>query len=360
MRILAVDDDETILELLAEALAVSGYEDVTTASSGEQALQILTDIDTQFDCFLLDIQMPGMDGVALCSKIREIPNYRKSPIVMVTAMSQKSYIDRAFSAGATDYITKPFDFLEVGTRLNLAKKLVHEQSKASVRGAEVADLKKELSDSPSYSLCEPIELQGIDHVVGYVAFDNYVLQLSRSHLFMSAVFAVKIAGIETIYAKLTPNEFRKILTEVARAIVDCSSDFGSMISYRGNGVFLCMNARANKVAFSRLEEKLMEKAKPIIAHCATMLGGQEIELVLSEQVSAGLLARTGTLSYLRRAIDSAETKAAELGELNGEPEDCPISEARDARQLEERKHGYEAFLRESLQEGPGLLELRQQ
>jgi CheY-like chemotaxis protein len=73
MRILAVDDDKAILELLTEALEVSDYCDVVTAHSGKAAVDALAQTETPFDCFLLDIQMPGMDGVELCQHIREIP-----------------------------------------------------------------------------------------------------------------------------------------------------------------------------------------------------------------------------------------------------------------------------------------------
>ncbi|MDB5661059.1 MAG: srrA, partial [Cypionkella sp.] len=63
MRILAVDDDPCILELMPLLVAISGFPDVTTAPSGQRALDALANSDDSFDCLLLDINMPGMDGV---------------------------------------------------------------------------------------------------------------------------------------------------------------------------------------------------------------------------------------------------------------------------------------------------------
>ena len=113
MKKLSVDDDWMILELLELAMSVSGQHELTIVTSGEKAIQLLEQGEQRFDCFLLDIQMPHIDGVELCRVIREMPMYKRTPILMATAMSQKVYIDRALAAGASDYVTKPFDFEEL-------------------------------------------------------------------------------------------------------------------------------------------------------------------------------------------------------------------------------------------------------
>ena len=63
MKILAVDDDWMILELLEQAMSVSGQHELTTVTSGEKAIELLERGEQRFDCFLLDIQMPNIDGV---------------------------------------------------------------------------------------------------------------------------------------------------------------------------------------------------------------------------------------------------------------------------------------------------------
>jgi len=96
MKVLAVYDDAFILELLTMIAARVGYSDIATALSGEAALDMLRDKSSMFDCLLLDINMPGMDGIELCELVRALPGYEKTPIVMLTAMAEKQFIDRAF------------------------------------------------------------------------------------------------------------------------------------------------------------------------------------------------------------------------------------------------------------------------
>ena len=82
MKILAVDDDPIILELLNEVLGSTGYPDVTTVETGADALAAVEDHRQPFDCILLDIQMPGMDGIELCGRLRAMPRYRETPVLM--------------------------------------------------------------------------------------------------------------------------------------------------------------------------------------------------------------------------------------------------------------------------------------
>jgi len=124
MKILAVDDDTIALDMLVLALAQAGHKDVTTCTAPIEALRTLERGDIRFDCLLLDIQMPNVDGIELCAKIRGLPDYQDTPVIMLTAMLDKSYIERAFYAGATDYITKPFDPFEIGARVRVADKMV--------------------------------------------------------------------------------------------------------------------------------------------------------------------------------------------------------------------------------------------
>ena len=132
MRILAVDDDPYILELLPMIAARAGLADVTTASCGELALEAMVNDKPGFECLLFDINMPKMDGIELCARARQLPAYRRMPIIMLTAMSEKDYIVAAFKAGATDYATKPFDIVELGARLRIAQELVSARREAVV------------------------------------------------------------------------------------------------------------------------------------------------------------------------------------------------------------------------------------
>jgi two-component system alkaline phosphatase synthesis response regulator PhoP len=103
-KVLVVDDEEPILELLKYNLEKGGYE-VATAIDGMKAVEIAKEFLP--DLVLLDIMMPVMDGVEACRRIREIPQMEKTFIVFLTARSEEYSEVAAFDVGADDYITKP-------------------------------------------------------------------------------------------------------------------------------------------------------------------------------------------------------------------------------------------------------------
>ena len=143
MKILAVDDDPLLLELLEATLAGAGYENVTLANSPREALEILQESLVPFKCILLDIQMPEMDGIELCSRIRRMQHYQTTPILMVTAMTERSFVERAFTAGANDYISKPFDPFELATRLRLAEESLQQHRMVAEKVFALQHLKRE-------------------------------------------------------------------------------------------------------------------------------------------------------------------------------------------------------------------------
>jgi two-component system alkaline phosphatase synthesis response regulator PhoP len=103
-KVLVVDDEEAILELLKYNLEKQGY-DVKTASDGKKAVEIAKKY--QPELILLDIMMPKQDGVETCRQIREIPELAQTFIIFLTARSEEYSEVAAFDVGADDYITKP-------------------------------------------------------------------------------------------------------------------------------------------------------------------------------------------------------------------------------------------------------------
>ncbi|MBN1963986.1 MAG: response regulator transcription factor [Anaerolineae bacterium] len=102
--ILTVDDDYSMLRMLSDVLAQEGYE-VEQAVSGEQALVTLQERTP--DLLVLDIQMPGMSGLALCRQLRADPRFITLPILFLTGLSQPSAVIEGLDAGGDDYIAKP-------------------------------------------------------------------------------------------------------------------------------------------------------------------------------------------------------------------------------------------------------------
>ena len=103
--VLIVEDEEDIRELISYHLIKEGYQ-VSSVPSGEEAIAI---VETQPpDLILLDVMLPGVDGMAVCQRLRGSPKTAEVTIMMLTAKSEESDVIRGLNLGAIDYVTKPF------------------------------------------------------------------------------------------------------------------------------------------------------------------------------------------------------------------------------------------------------------
>lgn len=110
-KVLVIDDDTTLLNLLQQSLQKAGYE-VMTATNGLQGLQKM--YEERPDLIILDVMMPRMDGWETCRRIREMSQV---PIIMLTAKDEEADKIRGFEYGVDDYVTKPFSFAELTARV---------------------------------------------------------------------------------------------------------------------------------------------------------------------------------------------------------------------------------------------------
>jgi two-component system phosphate regulon response regulator PhoB len=104
-KILAVDDEEDILELLRFNLTREGYQ-VSCAASGEEALRMAR--TKPIDLMVLDLMLPGLDGLDVTRKIKNDPKIKHLPIIMLTAKGEEADVVTGLELGANDYVTKPF------------------------------------------------------------------------------------------------------------------------------------------------------------------------------------------------------------------------------------------------------------
>lgn len=109
--VLVVDDDETLLELMADQLSMAGYRPLL-AADGASGLQRVEDEEP--DLVILDVMMPGMDGWEVCGRLRQASQL---PVIMLTAKEGEFDKLRAFQLGVDDYVTKPFSFAELVARV---------------------------------------------------------------------------------------------------------------------------------------------------------------------------------------------------------------------------------------------------
>ena len=123
--VLVVDDDTTLLSLIAEYLNKAGYYTIT-ASSGLTGLQAF--YEHHADIVILDVMMPRMDGWAVCERLREISEV---PIIMLTAKGEEKDRLRGFHLGVDDYMVKPFSFAELAARVHAILNRSHRLSATS-------------------------------------------------------------------------------------------------------------------------------------------------------------------------------------------------------------------------------------
>jgi two-component system sensor histidine kinase ChiS len=112
--VLIVDDSATMRLLTSDALVKAGF-NVIQAEDGETALSLVK--NSKLEAILLDVEMPGLNGFEVCAEIRKLPNFRYTPIMMVTGLEDYESINRAFQAGATDFTTKPLNPSLIGYRV---------------------------------------------------------------------------------------------------------------------------------------------------------------------------------------------------------------------------------------------------
>ena len=143
--VLVVDDDEDVAETIERALRRSGHR-ALVAHRGADALQLAR--QNRPDLVVLDIMMPGMNGVEVCRHMRANPDLARIPILFLTAKGEIGDKIVGFEAGADDYLTKPFDLRELDLRVKALMR-------RALQGAEPAEVAPACRASPRMRMCSP-------------------------------------------------------------------------------------------------------------------------------------------------------------------------------------------------------------
>lgn len=154
MKILIVDDSRDSQVLLESTLRAAGYADLVVVGSSLDAFRVLgmdnkASVSTDIDLILMDILMPDMDGVEACRLIKSFEYLRDVPIIVVTVKDEINYLQRAFAAGAIDYITKPLNKMELLARVRSALRLKHEIDRRKFREQELISILNQLEETVS-------------------------------------------------------------------------------------------------------------------------------------------------------------------------------------------------------------------
>ena len=175
-KVLIVEDEEAIADIEKDYLELSGFT-VTTCKDGTTGLAEALDGD--YDIYILDVMLPGVDGFEICKRIREVKN---TPIIMVSAKKEDIDKIRGLGVGADDYMTKPFNHLELVARVKSQLRR-YEKPLNSGESEDVIKVKDLVIDT----IAKKITLRGEE--VKVTATEYKILHLLASNL--GKVFSIK-------------------------------------------------------------------------------------------------------------------------------------------------------------------------
>jgi len=241
MRILAVDDSEDARDIMAVTLSSGGYEDVTFATSGEEALARLaqrTGPQADIDLVLLDVVMPGMDGIELCARIRADPVHADLPILMVSSLSDADSLSQAFIAGANDYVTKPIHRLELLARIRSVARLRGERDLRLAREAEL----RETGHRPDLgsSSAGGTSVDPLTGLLNWSSFEAIVQALPDGRDHGIAAIAWQIDDLDRIRVRDGEQAVRDLIRGTAQVLQALPARLGDHLAHYDNGIFVAL------------------------------------------------------------------------------------------------------------------------
>ncbi len=199
-KILVVDDEKLIVKGIRFSLEQEGME-VDCAYDGEEAFNMAK--EKEYDMILLDVMLPKMDGFEVCQAIREFSNM---PIIMLTAKGEDMDKILGLEYGADDYITKPFNILEVKARIKAIMRRTSDTGKKEAASSQIekGDLKLDCDSRRLFVLGREINLTGREFELLELLVKNENKVYSREML------------LETVWGKDYPGDVRTVDVHVRR------------------------------------------------------------------------------------------------------------------------------------------------
>tara|TARA_R100001369_G_scaffold19742_8_gene35997 strand:- start:3137 stop:4081 length:945 start_codon:yes stop_codon:yes gene_type:complete len=308
VKILAVDDDPFILELLPAMFEQADLNDLHTAPSGPAALEMIGAAKVPFDCLLLDVDMPEMDGIELCGRIRTLQGYENKPILMLTAKTDSISIEKAFAAGANDYIAKPFNLKDIYNRIRVAERLL--VSSKTIKRIDTSDLSEDGTLIPAdINLADKLYLANVGRLILSFSLGNYITQLERSELDKYQVFCVSIDDAEHLFDQISHHDYVHVLTSLADTLSDLITCPHLLMSYEGNGAFLCITRDPNLPEWDRMETGLQAKMD-VLNLLQGDANGKSISLSVGTPIPPNANRTQRVKKTFERALSRAESRYA--------------------------------------------------
>lgn len=158
MKLLLIEDEPSVVSFIRRYLTEAGY-DVSVALDGQSGLEMAT--DNTFQLIILDVMLPGMNGIAVCKQLRKQQN--ATPILMLTALGSTENVVSGLDSGADDYLVKPFKQAELLARIRSLLRRQPEAAPAAASILKIADLELDLNTKSASRCDETIVLTATEY-----------------------------------------------------------------------------------------------------------------------------------------------------------------------------------------------------
>lgn len=309
MAILIVDDSVDSRRLIQRFLEDEGYSNFLIAGSGPEALTHLgTDGVSStgpIELILMDLELPGMNGIEACSRISSDPRLRDIPIIVVTASSENASLAGAFQAGAVDYLMKPINPVELSARVRSVLRMKRELDERKRREAELLEVTYRLAAAKS-ELQRLSSLDGLTGIPNRRHFDELYATEWRRGSRDSAPLSVIMVDIDHFkafndhYGHLAGDD---CLKRVAVALRDAVQRPGDCLARYGGEEFVALLAGTNAAGAWSVAESM----RTAVASLALEHAKSSASTRVSVSVGAATIVphATSTPALLLAAADEA-------------------------------------------------------
>jgi adenylate cyclase len=249
--LLVVDDNEDNRYMLSQQLNIQGYDNITIATNGHEALNILR--SKSFDLVLLDIMMPDLNGYEVLESMRSSPELRNIPVIMISGIGELDSVVRCIELGAEDYLPKPFEptLLRARVRATLERKRLHDQVVAQAadlasQAAELANWNKTLEQRVADQLGE-IERMGrlrrflSPQVADLIVASGMEKQLQSHRREITTLFC-DLRGFTRFSETSDPEDVMVLLRDYHAVIGQIIIKYGATLEhFAGDGVMVIFN-----------------------------------------------------------------------------------------------------------------------
>ncbi|MCC6006648.1 MAG: response regulator [Rhodobacteraceae bacterium] len=241
--ILVVDDQPANIDVLQMRLESQGY-DIATAENGHEALARIAEL--QPDLVLLDVMMPGIDGLEVCRRVRADPGQPYMPIVMVTAKADRNDIVAGLDAGADDYLTKPVDQTELMARVRSMLRIKMLQDKVRAQADALAEMNSGLEAKVAEQVAEIGRMGELRRFLAPQVADLLLaggdLSALQSHRREIVVVCCDLRGFTAFAEAAGPEEVMQVLSEYYATIGETANRFEATLDgFAGDGAILFFN-----------------------------------------------------------------------------------------------------------------------